>query len=214
MRVPRSTILLSVALLASLISLGAAWRLPGNNQGYEPVQPIAYSHRLHAGEMKIPCQYCHSGAERSRYAGIPAASVCMNCHRWVPASFQQLEQERLAAEKEKRPVKRIESPELRKLYDAMALDDKLAPRRGKEAVSISWVRVHTLPDFVRFDHRPHVGAGVTCQFCHGPIETMTRVRQYSRLSMGWCVNCHRDANQHGINGKRVYASIDCTNCHR
>jgi hypothetical protein len=214
MRLPRATLVLALALLAALVSLGMAWRTPGNNLGYEPAQPIEYSHALHAGELKIACMYCHSGAERSRYAGIPAASVCMNCHRYVPARFAHVEAERLAAEQEKRPAKRVESPELRKLFDAMAFDEKMAPRRGQSPTPISWVRVHTLPDFVRFDHRPHVGAGVSCQSCHGPVESMARVRQFSRLSMGWCVNCHRDANEHGINGTRVYASLDCTACHR
>src|SRR5262245_28320159 len=150
MRPHSTTVLLGVALLASLVSLGMAWRLPGNNKDYEPVQPIEYSHALHAGELKIACMYCHSGAERSRYAGIPAASVCMNCHRYIPARFEQVEAERAAAEKEKRPVKRVESPELRKLFDAMAFDEKMTPRRGQDAKPISWVRVHNLPDFVRF----------------------------------------------------------------
>ena len=214
MRLPIPTAALGLGLLASLASLAMAWRTPGNNIGYEPDQPIAYSHQLHAGELKIACMYCHAGAEGSRYAGIPASSVCMNCHRWVPARFQHVEQERLAAEKEKRPPKRVESPELRKLYDALALDEKMALRRDKEPVPINWVRVHNLPDFVRFDHRPHVLSGVACQHCHGPVETMERVRQFSRLSMGWCVDCHRDANEHGVNGRKVYASLDCTTCHR
>src|SRR5262245_39753282 len=108
MRPRNTTVILLVALLASLVSIGMAWRLPGNNVGYEPVQQIAYSHKLHAGDLKIPCLYCHSGAERSRYAGIPAASVCMNCHRYVPAAFDKVESERKAAEAEKRPVKRVE----------------------------------------------------------------------------------------------------------
>ncbi|MCL4850701.1 MAG: hypothetical protein KJZ78_04885, partial [Bryobacteraceae bacterium] len=78
---------------------------------------------------------------------------------------------------------------------------------------IAWTKVHHLPDFVYFDHRPHVNAGVTCQECHGPVETMERVRQVSDLSMGWCVNCHRNANRTGVAGKPVQASIDCSACH-
>src|SRR5688572_26354142 len=185
MRFYRSTLVLGIGLLAALVSLGMAWRLPGNNIGYEPVQPVEYSHALHAGELKIDCMYCHSGAERSRYAGIPATSVCMNCHRYIPAKFELVEAERAAAEKENRPARRVESPELRKLFDAMAFDEKMVPRKGQQPKPISWVRVHNLPDFVRFDHRPHVGSGVSCQTCHGPIESMVRVRQFSRLSMGW-----------------------------
>src|SRR5437762_1610735 len=125
---PRTlTIILTVALSASLVSLAAALRLPGDNRGYQPVQPIAYSHRLHAGDLKINCLYCHSGAERSRFAGIPAMNVCMNCHRQVVATRAAVEQERQAATKEKRDARRVVSPELRKLYDALALDDRLTP---------------------------------------------------------------------------------------
>jgi hypothetical protein len=211
---PRTlTLLLTIALVASVVSLATALRLPGDNLGYEPVQPIAYSHRLHAGDMKIPCLYCHSGAERSRYVGIPATSVCMNCHRQITASQDAVEQEAAAAEKETRPVARVMSPELRKLYESLALDDQLAPVADRTAKPISWVKVHTLPDFVRFNHSPHVIAGVACQSCHGPIETMERVRQFAPLSMGWCVNCHREVNEAGLAGQRVYAPTDCTTCH-
>ena len=115
---PRTlTLLLTLGLVASLVPLAMAWRLPGDNTGYEPEQPVAYSHRLHAGEMEIPCLYCHSGAERSRYAGIPAMSVCMNCHRLVTAGKAEVDKEVLLAEEEDRPVKRIVSPELAKLYE-------------------------------------------------------------------------------------------------
>ena len=190
-----------------------AWRLPGDNTGYEPVQPVAYSHLLHAGDMEIPCLYCHSGAERSRYAGIPAMSVCMNCHRLVTAGKSSVDEELLLAEEEKRPAKRIVSPELAKLYESLGLDERLVPTPGHVEKPIAWVRVHTLPDFVRFDHSPHVTAGLACQTCHGPIETMERVRQEASLSMGWCLSCHRDLSEVGIAGKAVHASTDCTTCH-
>ena len=199
---PRTlTVLLTTALFASLVSLAAAWRLPGDNRGYEPVQPIAYSHRLHAGEMQIPCLYCHSTAERGIYAGIPATSVCMNCHQLVTASAAAMREERAAAAKEGRRVRSVVSPELRKLTITF---------RGQP---IPWVRVHTLPDFVRFDHSAHVTTGVACQTCHGPVESMERVRQVAPLTMGWCVDCHRDANERGVAGRRVNASLDCTACH-
>jgi hypothetical protein len=213
---PRTlTVLLTTALFASLASLATAWRLPGDNRGYEPVQPIAYSHRQHAGDMKISCLYCHSSAERSRYAGIPAVSICMNCHRLVTAPVSMVEQEKAAAAQAGRKPQRIVSSELRKLYDAYGLDERLFPLQGpgSNARPVSWVKVHTLADFVRFDHSAHVTVGVTCQTCHGPVETMDRVRQMAPLTMGWCVNCHRDANEHGIGGKRVNASLDCTACH-
>jgi cytochrome c peroxidase len=93
----------------------------------------------------------------------------------------------------------------------LASDGKRDPAR--RAAPIAWTRVHNLPDFVYFDHRAHVNGGVSCQTCHGPVETMERLRQVSDLSMGWCVNCHRDANRSGIEGKRVNASTDCVTCH-
>ena len=213
MRSRTLTILIGFSVIASLGSLAAGWRLPGDNRGYEPVQPINYSHRLHAGDIEIACMYCHSGAEQSRYAGIPSTSVCMNCHQEVRASFELVQQEAQDAETEDRTPERIISPELRKLYDTLALDDQLRPLEDRAPMPVAWVRVHTLPDFVRFDHRPHVWAGVSCQSCHGPVETMERVRQEAPLSMGWCVNCHRDVNEHGVAGKTAYASLDCTTCH-
>jgi hypothetical protein len=160
---PITAIVLAAALAVSLVTLVAAIRLPGDNQGYEPVQPIAYSHRLHAGELQISCQYCHSGVDKSRHAGIPAMNVCMNCHSGVTATLAAVRQEEEAAKRENRAAQTIESPELRKLYDALA--------------------------------------------------TMERVRQYESLSMGWCVNCHRDANENGIAGRQVQAPIDCVTCH-
>jgi len=213
MRSRTLTILMGFTVAVSLAALTAAWRLPGDNRGYEPVQPINYSHRLHAGEMQIACMYCHSGAEQSRYAGIPSTSVCMNCHQEVRASFELVQQEAQDAEAEDRTAERIVSSELQKLYDTLALDDQLRPLEDKAPMPVPWVRVHTLPDFVRFDHRPHVLSGVSCQSCHGPVETMERVRQEASLSMGWCVNCHRDVNEHGVAGKTAYASLDCTTCH-
>lgn len=208
------------AVLATMPNL-AQVSLPGNQQKYEPVQPIAFSHRLHAGEMQVACLYCHSGAERSRHAGIPAASTCMNCHRFVGTTFGAVRAEDEQAKKEGRPVRRIVSPEIQKLYDAV-----------NQQRPIQWVKIHNLPDFVYFDHRPHVNAGVACQSCHGPVETMERVRQVEGLSMGWCVNCHRNVNRAGVDGKgnftslpapaaataqpvthRLYASIDCNVCH-
>lgn len=199
------TIVLGIGVLFSgvlLASRSAIFRLPGNYQGYEPVQPIAYSHRLHAGELQIQCQYCHFGADKSRHAGIPPASVCMNCHKFVTAPLGAIRAEDDLAQKEKRPPRPIGSAELRKLYDAV--------EHGRP---IAWTRIHSLPDFAYFDHRPHVSAGVSCQQCHGRVESMERVRQVSTLSMGWCVNCHRDANRIGIAGRPVNASTNCSSCH-
>lgn len=208
--------MLAVALAFSLLILTpqmAAWRLPGNQQGYEPTQPLAYSHRLHAGELQVPCLYCHFGAESSRHAGIPPASVCLNCHRSVTAPLAVVRAEEELAKQEKRAPRRIVSPEIRKLYDALGLDQMGKPDRTLTPATLAWVRVHTIPDFVYFDHRPHVKTGVTCQQCHGLVETMERVRQVETLAMGWCVNCHRQVNQAGVSGRRVYASVDCVTCH-
>lgn len=232
---PFVTLVLLTALAFSVLVLVPkfnAYSLPGNQRGYEPAQPIAFSHRLHAGELQVQCLYCHSAAEKSRHAGIPSANVCMNCHKFVSASLGAVRAEDELAKKENRAPRRVISQEIQKLYDALALDDQMKPDPSRQPKPIVWVKVHNVPDFVYFDHRPHVNAGVACQSCHGPVETMERVRQVSDLSMGWCVNCHRDVDRAGLDGKgnftsapapaargtapvthRVYASIDCKACH-
>ena len=177
------------------------------------MQPIAFSHQVHAGKMQIACLYCHYGADSSRHAGIPAASLCMNCHRLVTASRASVLQEYSDAEQARRPARPVVSDELKKLYDALGLDDKLQPDPKRTATTIPWVKVHNLPDHASFDHRAHVLAGVACQRCHGAVETMERVRQVEPLSMGWCVNCHRESNRVGVIGKKVNASTDCSTCH-
>jgi hypothetical protein len=210
------TIVLLVGLSGSFLTLIprlSSAHIPGNQQDYEPVQPIAFSHRLHAGEMQVSCLYCHSGAETSRHAGIPAASTCMNCHKFVTAPLGALRAEDEFAKKENRRPRPIVSPEIQKIYDAMALDEQRERDPQKKPQPIAWTRIDRLPDFVYFNHSAHVTAGVACQQCHGPIETMDRVRQVPDLSMGWCVNCHRTANATGIAGRPVQASIDCLTCH-
>jgi hypothetical protein len=210
---PITAAVLAAALVVSLVTLVAALRLPGDNQGYEPAQPIAYSHRLHAGDLKIECLYCHSSADKSRYAGIPATNVCMNCHLGVTAALADVKKEEQEAAREQRERRPIVSAELRKLYDAMALDDSLGLKSGQAPKPIAWKRIHKLPDFVYFDHRAHLTSGVQCQQCHGPVQTMERVRQHETLSMGWCVDCHRDVNETGVAGRQVNASLDCATCH-
>jgi hypothetical protein len=207
---------LLVGLVFSSLALARRVRenpLPGSQEGYEPEQPIAFSHRQHAGQLQIPCLYCHYGAEQSPHAGIPPARTCMTCHRFVTASQKEMLPELLEARRTKRAVKPVISPELRKLYDALGLDGKLEPDPKKKAAPIAWVKVHNLPSFSCFDHRAHVRSGVACQQCHGPVETMDRVRQVSDLSMGWCVNCHREAGHAGVSGKAVQPSTDCATCH-
>ncbi len=210
------TIVLGTALvfsLAVLVTQLSALHIPGNQQDYQPPQPIAFSHRLHAGEMQIACLYCHAGAESSRHAGIPAASTCMNCHKFVTAPLGALRQEDQFANKEHRRARQIVSPEIQKIYDALALNAQMAPDPQKTPQPIQWTRIYRLPDFAYFNHSAHVNAGVECQKCHGPVETMEHLRQVPDLTMGWCVNCHRSATQNGIAGKPVRASIDCSTCH-
>ncbi len=211
------TIILGIAVVLTLsvfvTSFTFTIKLPDNNQGYEPVQPISYSHRLHAGELSIPCLHCHGGAERSRTAGIPPAGVCMNCHRFVTAPWIAVKAESDRATAEKRSPKPVVSLELQKLYAAVGVNEEMNPDPAGSPTPLQWVKVHNVPSFVYFNHSAHVNAGVECQTCHGAVETMERVRQVSDLSMGWCVNCHRDASTNGINGMKVYASTDCVVCH-
>ncbi len=213
-RVVTIVLLVGLALsLAALVSQSGAWHIPGNQQDYEPQQPIAFSHRLHAGEMQVACLYCHSGAEKSRHAGIPAASTCMNCHKFVTAPLGWLRAEDGLAKKENRHPRRLVSPEIQKIYDALALSDQMTPDPQKNPQPIQWTRVYRLPDFAYFNHSAHVNSGVNCQQCHGPVESMDHVRQIPDLTMGWCVNCHRTASANGVAGKPVRASIDCATCH-
>ncbi len=214
-RIVSIVLLVAIALAATLVATRlSAVRIAGNHQGYEPVQPIAFSHRLHAGELGVQCLYCHAGAERSRHAGIPAAGTCMNCHRTVTSLFGAVRAEDDLAKSENRQPALIVSSELQKLYDALGVSPAtMQARSDRPPTPIAWTKVHTVPDFVYFDHRGHVAAGVTCQQCHGPVETMERVRQMETLEMGWCVNCHRQVNQTGVAGKTVHASLDCVTCH-
>lgn len=206
------------ALLALVVVVqGADLPLAGNQIGYEPDQPIAFSHLLHAGDLQIACVYCHSAAERSRHAGIPSEQVCMNCHRYVPAPLAMVREEEERAAKATPPAKPayVVSPEIAKIYAALGLSDRAQPVAGATKKPIRWVRVHDLPDFVVFDHRSHVNAGVACETCHGTVAAMSRVSQFSDLTMGWCVNCHRQNEGQVLvtKGPVVHPPTDCTTCH-
>jgi hypothetical protein len=208
------TFALLIGLGASLVALYLHLRdlpAPGNQEGYMPTQPIAFSHKKHAGDLGINCSYCHYNASKGPHAGIPPAGLCMNCHRQVTASWEATKSELDEARQAGRPPKRIVSPELQKLYDALGLDSKLQPDSAKATQPISWVKVHNLPQYTRFDHRAHVNAKVACQECHGPVESTEVMRQFADLSMGWCVNCHKDHKE--IAGKKVSPSTDCAACH-
>ncbi|WP_242927057.1 c-type cytochrome [Pontibacter vulgaris] len=132
----------------------------GIQQGYQPKQPIAFSHKLHAGDHQINCNYCHTTVYKGKSASIPSANICMNCHSQI----------------------KKESPEIQKIYRAI--------ERNKP---IEWVRIHNLPDLAYFNHSQHTQVGgVECQTCHGPIQEMEVVSQYAPLTMGWCIDCHRE----------------------
>ena len=133
----------------------------GRQQNYQPTQPIAFSHKVHAGQYEIDCNYCHTGVNISKSANIPSVNICMNCHNAIETDKPEI-QKILAAYEENRPIE--------------------------------WVRVHNLPDLAYFNHKQHVAVGgLDCATCHGPIEEMVVVYQYSELTMGWCINCHRES---------------------
>jgi len=158
----------------------------GVNQGYEPVQEIHYSHRIHAGDNGIDCKYCHSSARVSKHSGIPSLNVCMNCHK----SISEVAETTATPEYSKD----FYDGEIKKLYAAVGWDDANQEYTG-ESKPVKWTRIHNLPDFAYFNHSQHVTvAGVECQTCHGPIEEMEIVSQYAPLTMGWCINCHRETN--------------------
>jgi hypothetical protein len=172
--------------------------------GYAPVQPVAYSHALHAGELAIDCRYCHTGVEVAAHASVPPTQTCLNCHARIRAT-----------------------------------SDKLVAVRLSDVTDrpIEWLRVHDLPDYVYFDHSAHVRRGVGCVACHGRVERMEVVYQAEPLSMGWCLNCHRNPRPHlrpldkvtdmiwtpaGATPEEreraaalgVEPSTDCSTCHR
>ena len=172
----------------------------GVQQGYQPDQPIAFSHRIHAGDYKIDCNYCHTGVRKSKNANIPSPNICMNCHSSI----------------------KTESPEIQKIYAAIENNEP-----------IEWVRIHNLPDLAYFNHSQHVQVGgVECKTCHGPIEEMEKVSQYAPLTMGWCINCHRETdvntkgndyynklvemhNSHSKEPMKVedIGGLECSKCH-
>lgn len=169
------------ALTNNIISIGY-------NDGYQPDQPIPFSHKLHVGKYKMDCRYCHTSVEESRHASIPSLEICMNCHLNIKTNSPVLKK-------------------LRKHFD--------------ENRPVRWKKVHLLPDFVRFHHAPHIKAlsqkgdlsfipdkraiRQSCYACHGVVENMDIIRQESNLSMGWCVNCHRQQENEKLN--------QCSTCH-
>lgn len=154
----------------------------GVDQDYAPIQPIHYSHRIHAGNNKIDCKYCHSSARVSKNAGIPSLNVCMNCHK----NISEVSDTTSTADGH---TKAFYDGEIKKLYDAVGWDGSKYTGVTKP---VKWVRIHNLPDFAYFNHSQHVTvAGIECQQCHGPVQTYEVQKQFAPLTMGWCVECHR-----------------------
>lgn len=131
--------------------------------GYQPVQPIPFSHAVHAGTLKIDCRYCHSTVETAAFAALPATQVCLNCHASIKSDSPKLE---------------------------------LVRKSFESGQPISWKKVHSVPDFVYFNHSAHVNKGVACESCHGRIDQMEEVYQAQSLSMAWCLECHRAPQNH------------------
>lgn len=177
----------------------------GRSKDYQPVQPIYYSHKVHAGINQINCLYCHGGAWDSKHAAIPSVNVCMNCHKAIntyekgPKLYNEKGEEINA------------NAEIEKLYKYAGFDPKNPNRWDPDnAKQIEWVKIHNLPDHVYFNHSQHVRAGkVQCQTCHGEITAMDEVKQFAELSMGWCINCHRqtkvDFNYSNTQGNKFYS---------
>ena len=157
---------------------------------YQPEQPIAFSHKVHAGENGVDCNYCHSSARKSKHSGIPSANVCMNCHTYINEG------------------KITGTTEIAKIYDAVGFDlNTRSYIEGYEQKPIKWVRIHNLPDLSYFNHSQHVVAGkIECQTCHGPIEEMDVVYQHAELTMGWCVDCHR-TTEVAMEGNEYYTEL-------
>lgn len=171
----------------------------GVDQGYMPVQPIHYSHKIHAGDNQIECKYCHSSARVSKHSGIPSLNVCMNCHKNI-AEYNGEE------DLENGYTKDFYTKEIKKLYAAVGWDEENQRYTG-ESKPVKWVRIHNLPDFVYFNHAQHVEVGqIECQTCHGPVEEMEIMYQYAPLTMGWCINCHRETNVK-VESNEYYAKI-------
>ncbi len=148
---------------------------PGEWVGYHPAQPINFSHKIHAGDNAIQCQYCHSTVEKSKTASIPSANVCMNCHKEIKETANEGSKEEIA-----------------KIYEAVGWNSTGNYYTGKEK-PIQWVKVHALPDHVFFSHQQHVVVGqVACEECHGDVKKMVTVEQQRPLTMGWCITCHRE----------------------
>lgn len=246
-----------VVLVGSTAKLISAARGVSLHQNYMPTQPIKYSHKLHAGTNQIQCQYCHSGASKSKNAWVPSTNVCMNCHKaieegptygkaeiakiymaagWNPIADAYLpagvSADTLAAVFKKWMEDETGAKYPKKIKNVGKAYDEVVASVGFQK-PIEWVRVHNLPDHAYFNHAQHISVGgkdkngntIECQTCHGPIQEMEVVYQYSPLSMGWCINCHRQSKttysfpdpkdpKKTINPSPAdMGGLDCVKCH-
>lgn len=204
-------VVLVVGLVGAVVGIRQGLFSIGVQQAYAPEQPIAFSHKIHAGEHEIDCNYCHTGVRKAKHANIPSPNICMNCHSSI----------------------KTDSPEIQKIYDAIDYDPKTRTY-GDNVKPIQWVRIHNLPDLVYYNHQQHVKVGgLECQTCHGPIEEMDVVYKYSELTMGWCIDCHRKTDvqakgnayyddllkQHEESGSKEamkvedIGGLECSKCH-
>jgi len=193
----RNKLFVAIAIILAFI-LAGYWIANGaiemgRQQNYKPEQPIFYSHKVHAGINQINCLYCHAGAEKSKHAMVPSTNVCMNCHKQINEYTGEAEHPLYNEEGEK--INGTEQIQLLYKYAGWdpAKKDYIRDEKGAiKATPIKWTKIHNLPDHVYFNHSQHVAVGkVPCQQCHGPIQEMDEVYQFSPLSMGWCINCHR-----------------------
>ena len=167
----------------------------GRQQGYKPTQPIYYSHKVHAGINQINCLYCHGSAWESKHAAIPSINQCMNCHKAI-STYEKGPQ---LYDEEGNEING--TAEIQKLYNYAGYTPG-QPWDASKAKPVEWIKIHNLPDHVYFNHSQHVNAGkVACQSCHGNIQEMDVVEQKAELSMGWCINCHRDSKVDFYNTK-------------
>jgi len=174
-----------VLFFGSLVNLMDGAFTIGVHQDYKPEQPIKFSHKVHAGDNKIDCNYCHSSARHSKTSGIPSLNVCMNCHKFVDGG-----DDKFMYNGEEYPM----SEEIKKIYEHLDYDPATG-KYGDNPTPVKWIKVHNLPDHVFYSHAQHVTAGKQkCQTCHGPVEEMDVVKQYSPLTMKWCIECHQETS--------------------
>jgi cytochrome c551/c552 len=195
-----------VLVTAIFLLLSGAWVVYGAlmqigiDQDYAPLQPIHYSHKIHAGENGIDCKYCHSSARTSKHSGIPSLNVCMNCHKSIAEFVGDPDSTYVEYSKE------FYTAEIQKLYSAVGWDKEKQMYTGKTK-PVKWVRIHNLPDHVYFNHAQHVTVGgIECQKCHGPVENYEIMKQFAPLTMGWCIDCHRETNVK-MEGNAYYEKI-------